>query len=69
MVKRVIQFELNPNREQKIILDSLTYAASKLWNIANYERKSRTKESGSPYAKEVTKKLPGRKIENTGACT
>jgi len=49
MVKRVIQFELNPNHEQKIILDSLTYAASKLWNIANYERKSWTKESGRPY--------------------
>ena len=48
-MKRVIQFELNPNHAQRIILDSLTYAASKLWNIGNYERKSWTKESGRPY--------------------
>ncbi|MGI6584567.1 MAG: IS200/IS605 family element transposase accessory protein TnpB [Gracilibacteraceae bacterium] len=46
---RVIKFELNPNYIQKIILSSLTYAASKLWNIANYERMNWTKESGKIY--------------------
>lgn len=47
--QRVIQFELNPNKEQRIILSSLTYASSKLWNVANYERITWTKESGKPY--------------------
>ena len=49
MKQRVIQFELNPNKEQRIILSSLTYASSKLWNVANYERITWTKESGKPY--------------------
>jgi putative transposase len=47
--QRVIQFELNPNKEQCIILGALTYASSKLWNVANYERITWTKESGNPY--------------------
>jgi len=47
--QRVIQFELNPNKEQCIILGALTYASSKLWNVANYERVTWTKESGDPY--------------------
>ncbi|WP_049783345.1 RNA-guided endonuclease InsQ/TnpB family protein [Mahella australiensis] len=47
--QRVIQFELNPNKEQCIILSALTYASSKLWNVANYERITWTKESGNPY--------------------
>lgn len=46
---RVINFELNPDKRQKIIIDALTYAASKLWNIGNYERRNWTKESGQKY--------------------
>ncbi len=46
---RVIDFELNPGNIQGIILDALTYAASKLWNVGNYERKNWTKESGNEY--------------------
>ncbi|HEY8542280.1 MAG TPA: transposase, partial [Pseudothermotoga sp.] len=29
--------EIHPSNEQKIILGHLTYSASKLWNVANYE--------------------------------
>lgn len=47
--QRILSFELNPNREQDIILGCLTYAASKLWNAGNYERKNWTRESGIPY--------------------
>jgi putative transposase len=47
--QRVIQFELNPNKAQDIVLNALTYAASKLWNVANYERMQWKKESGNPY--------------------
>ncbi|SHE78515.1 putative transposase, partial [Caldanaerobius fijiensis DSM 17918] len=32
--QRVIQFKLNPDKRQSIILNSLTYASSKLWNVA-----------------------------------
>lgn len=48
-MKRIIEFELNPSKNQKIILNSLTYATWKLWNVANYERKNWTKESNIPY--------------------
>ena len=34
--QRIIRFELFTNKAQGIILDSLTYAAGKLWNVANY---------------------------------
>lgn len=47
--KRIISFELDPNKEQAIILGCLTYAASKLWNVGNYERKNWTKDSEMPY--------------------
>jgi putative transposase len=47
--QRVVNFELKPNKEQDIILGCLTYAASKLWNVGNYERRSWTRESGIPY--------------------
>lgn len=47
--QRVIQFQMNPTKEQGVILDCLTYAASKLWNVANYERKQWQKNSGIPY--------------------
>jgi hypothetical protein len=42
--QRVIKFELKANRIQKTVLDSLTYAAGKLWNIANYERRNWTND-------------------------
>lgn len=47
--QRVIKFELTPDKTQKIVLDTLTYAASKLWNVANYEIMNWTRESGVPY--------------------
>jgi len=47
--QRIIRFELSTNKVQGIILDSLTYAAGKLWNIANYERKCWTNDSGIKY--------------------
>lgn len=49
IIKRVIEFNVNPNKNQNIILNSLTYATWKLWNVANYERKNWTKESDIPY--------------------
>lgn len=47
--QRVLNFELSPNKKQDVVLGCLTYAASKLWNVGNYERKNWTKESGIPY--------------------
>jgi putative transposase len=47
--QRIVSFELKPNKEQDIILGCLTYAASKLWNVGNYERRNWTSESGIPY--------------------
>lgn len=47
--QRIISFELNPNNVQAVVLRSLTFASSKLWNVANYEIKHWTKESGKPY--------------------
>lgn len=38
-VTRVIVVQLNPTKEQQIILGHLTYSASKLWNVANYNIK------------------------------
>lgn len=40
---------INPNKQQSIVLNSLTYAARKLWNVGNYERQNWTKDSGIPY--------------------
>ncbi len=40
---------IRPNEIQAIVLGCLTYAASKLWNVANYERKNWKKDSGEPY--------------------
>jgi len=42
--QRIIKFELSANKVQAIILDSLAYAAGKLWNVANYERKCWTND-------------------------
>ncbi len=36
VVTRVLVVQLTPSKEQKIILDHLTYSATKLWNVANY---------------------------------
>lgn len=47
--QRVIQFELNPGKIQGIVLGCLSYASSKLWNVANYERVNWMHESGMPY--------------------
>lgn len=40
---------INPNNQQRIALQALTYATRKLWNVANYERKQWVKGSGLPY--------------------
>ena len=47
--QRVIKFEINTNNTQKIVLDSLAYAASKLWNVANYERRCWTNDGDTKY--------------------
>jgi hypothetical protein len=43
-VTRVIAIQLNPTKEQQIIIGHLTYSASKLWNVANYNIKSTPNE-------------------------
>ena len=60
-VRRVISFEYKPPFKQNAILSSLTYAASKLWNIANYERRNWLPETGIPYPGwyEQKKRLKG----------
>lgn len=40
---------INPSSAVSLVLGHLTYAARKLWNVANYERKTWTEETGSPY--------------------
>jgi putative transposase len=47
--RRIIGFELSANKVQGIILGSLTYAAGKLWNVANYERRCWSNDSGVKY--------------------
>jgi len=47
--RRIIKFEITVSKLQGIVIDSLTYAAEKLWNVANYERRSWTKESSEKY--------------------
>ena len=49
MIKLAKKCTINPSKNQKIVLNSLTYATRKLWNVANYERKQWTKDSGLPY--------------------
>ena len=57
--RRIIKFEVAVGKIQGIVLDSLTYAAEKLWNVANYERRSWTKESGENgrYKKSTATKI------------
>lgn len=40
---------INPASDVALVLGHLTYAAWKLWNVANYERKTWTEELGVPY--------------------
>lgn len=47
--QRIIKFEISADKAQGIILDSITYAAGKLWNVANYERKSWTNDGDTKY--------------------
>jgi putative transposase len=48
-MKRAKRYTFKPTTEQQLTLNGLTYAARKLWNVANYERKQWNKESGTPY--------------------
>lgn len=50
-IKLAKKCTINPDQcsNELIMLNALTYATSKLWNVANYERKQWTKESGQPY--------------------
>ncbi len=48
-IKLAKKCTINIGRNDRIILNSLTYATRKLWNVANYERKQWTKSSGIPY--------------------
>lgn len=49
VIRRVISFDFKPNKNKEIMLKSITYATWKLWNVANYERKNWTNESGKEY--------------------
>lgn len=49
MRQRIIKFEISADKAQGIILESLTYAAGKLWNVANYERRCWTNDCGTKY--------------------
>lgn len=49
VMRRVVSFDFKPSKNKEIMLKSITYATWKLWNIANYERKNWTKESGKEY--------------------
>ena len=49
MRQRIVKFEISTDKTQGIILDSLTYAAGKLWNVANYERKCWTNDDDTKY--------------------
>lgn len=40
---------INATGDVSLVLGHLAYAAWKLWNVANYERKNWTKESGITY--------------------
>lgn len=48
-ITKAIYYEIKPSKTQSVILSCLTYAASKLWNVANYERRNWDKESGETY--------------------
>ena len=45
----MIHYYFKPDTRQGIIPGCLTFAASKLWNVANYERKNWTIETGQKY--------------------
>jgi putative transposase len=46
---RSTYFVYKPSRETNIILSQLGYAARKLWNVANYEKREWSKENGTPF--------------------
>jgi len=46
---RASYFVYKPTHEANIILSRLGYAARKLWNVANYEKRNWHKESGEPF--------------------
>ena len=46
---KAVYYEIKPTKTQSAVLSSLTYSASKLWNVANYERRNWDKESGEEY--------------------
>ncbi|MEK5271941.1 transposase [Aeribacillus pallidus] len=46
---RASYFIYKPNQMNEIILRQLCYASRKLWNVANFERRNWTKDSGIPY--------------------
>lgn len=46
---RASYFVYKPNKENNIILSQLGYAARKLWNVANYEKRNWSKESTTSF--------------------
>lgn len=46
---RAENFEYKPNKTNQIILNQLTYASRKLWNVANYEKRNWSKDSGKAF--------------------
>ena len=61
MRQRIIKFNISASKSQDIILGTLMYAAGKLWNIGNYERRCWTADNGLKYPDwyEQKKKLKG----------
>lgn len=47
--QRTLHFVFEPSIKQGVVLDSITYASSKLWNVANFERKAWTEAIGKKY--------------------
>ncbi len=46
---RASYFVYKPNQEANIILSQLGFAARKLWDVANYEKRNCTKETNTPF--------------------
>ncbi|WP_338752929.1 transposase [Bacillus sp. FJAT-52991] len=55
-VIRASYFIYKPNKEIDRILFQLGYAARKLWNVANYEKKNWNKESNTPFPNRYDQK-------------
>ena len=60
-ITKAIYYEIKPSKTKSVVLSCLTYSASKLWNVANYERRNWDKESGEEYPNWYVQK---KKLKN-----